>query len=353
MNPLYLLGSFFLTGVTLYGLRPVAIRVGLVDIPGGRKTHITATPLVGGLGIFLGMLIMSILIPGALSQFGPFLSLSALVLFIGTVDDAKELTAAARMTGHTLVALVMAVVADIQLQSLGDIFYTGPITLGVLAIPFTVFATVGVINAINMSDGIDGLSGGLVIVALGFIAVLALAAGDFAKTSFITMMICSALAFLTLNFRRPWHRKALVYLGDAGSTMLGFMLAWLLIDSTQGETALFSPVYALWFMAIPLFDTVTLLIKRPLAGISPFTPGTDHLHHHLVKRGLRVEWVVLLLTSSAIFLGIVGLLGIYFEASESFMFQLFLSLFVFYFLLSDKLKPADTAGSRNYLRSQP
>ncbi len=88
MSAIYLVGPFLLTGVLLFALRPVALRVGLVDIPGGRKTHITETPLIGGLGIFLGILIVSFFAPGMLSEFGPFLSLSALVLFISTVDDA-------------------------------------------------------------------------------------------------------------------------------------------------------------------------------------------------------------------------------------------------------------------------
>ena len=340
MDLLILLGSFFITGVSLFALKPVAGKVGLLDIPGGHKTHITATPLVGGLGIFLGILVTSIFSTGVLAQFAPFLSLSALVLFIGTIDDAKELTVVARMTGHALVALVMAVVAGIQLTSLGDLVYLGTIELGGFALPFTVFATVGVINAINMADGIDGLSGGLVIVALSFVGLLSFIAADFVQASFIAMIICSIIAFLSLNFRRPWNKKALVYLGDAGSTMLGFMLAWFFISGTQGQAPLFEPVYALWFLTLPLFDTVNLLIKRPLRGVSPFSPGTDHLHHQLLKRGFSVETVVIGLTVSAFLLGMIGFLGHYYEASESFMFQIFISLFIIYFLYSDKISPA-------------
>jgi UDP-GlcNAc:undecaprenyl-phosphate/decaprenyl-phosphate GlcNAc-1-phosphate transferase len=338
MNLIVLLGSFFITGVSLFVLKPVAEKIGLIDIPGGHKTHISATPLVGGLGIYLGILVTSIFTTGALAQFAPFLSLSALVLFIGTIDDAKELTVIARMTGHALVALVMAVVAGIQLTSLGDLIYLGPLELGSLTIPFTIFATVGVINAVNMADG---LSGGLVIVALFFVGVLSFIAGDILQASFVAMIICSIIAFLSLNFRRPWNKKALIYLGDAGSTMLGFMLAWFFISGTQGQVLLFEPVYALWFLMLPLFDTVNLLIKRPLKGISPFTPGTDHLHHLLLKRGFSVEAVVAIMTSLAFLLGIIGFLGHYYEANESFMFQVFISLFIIYFLYSDKIDPVN------------
>lgn len=334
-----LLIAFVATGAAIFALKPVAVKIGLVDIPGGRKTHIGATPLVGGLGIFLGILVMSVLTPGMLSSYGPFLSLSALILFIGTIDDAKELTPHVRMTGHALVALAMAVIAEIRLESLGELIFSAPLQLGLLAIPVTIFATVGVINAINMSDGIDGLSGGLVIVALGFIAVMNLAAGDVDASNFIVVVISAIMAFLSLNFRRPWKKKALIYLGDAGSTMLGFMLAWLLIDSTQGLTPRFAPVYALWFVAVPLFDTVNLLIKRPLHGISPFTPGIDHLHHNLMRRGLRVEQVVTLLVTTALIMGAIGMAGIWLGASEVLMFQLFIGLFILYFIFSDRIAP--------------
>lgn len=336
---LYLIGTFTVTGVSLFVLISVAEKIGLLDIPGGRKTHIGATPLVGGLGIFLGILVMSFLIPGMLSIYGPFLSLSALILFIGAIDDAKDLAPHVRMTGHALVALAMAVVAEVQLHSLGGLVVSAPLELGILSIPVTIFATVGVINAINMSDGIDGLSGGLVIVALGFIAAMCFAAGDLNTTNFLVVIICTILAFLGLNFRRPWKLKALVYLGDAGSTMLGFMLAWLLIDSTQGPEPHFPPVYALWFLAVPLFDTVNLLIKRPLHGISPFTPGIDHLHHNLLRRGFSVEQVVAMLVIVALIMGGAGVLGIWLGASEALMFQLFIGLFILYFIFSDRISP--------------
>ncbi|PCI75160.1 MAG: undecaprenyl-phosphate alpha-N-acetylglucosaminyl 1-phosphate transferase [SAR86 cluster bacterium] len=342
MNIAYLLSSFFITGFSLLALKPLATKVGLVDIPGGRKTHTGATPLVGGLGIFLGILCVSTVTPGVLSQFGPLLSLSALVLFMGTVDDAKELSAFARLTGHTLLALVMAVAVDVQLTSLGNLFYLGTIDLGLLSITVTVFATVGVINAINMADGIDGLSGGLVIVALGFIALLALNNNNIQLASFVVVMICSISAFLSLNFRRPWNKKALIYLGDAGSTMLGFMLAWLMIESSQGAEAIFAPVYALWFLAVPLFDTINLLIKRPLRGVSPVTPGTDHLHHALLSRGLSVVQVVTLLLAVSVSFGGIALVGRSLGVSESSMFLLFICLFAIYFAFSDRIRVADS-----------
>ena len=340
----YLMSAFLGTGTMLYLLKPIAPRIGLIDIPGGRKTHLTATPLVGGLGVFFGLVAGTTLMPGLLAEFAPLLSLAALVLFMGTIDDAKELTPFVRMTGHSLIALAMAVVAEVQLHTLGNLLGFGNVGLGAVAIPVTVFAAVGVINAINMSDGVDGLSGGLVITSLAFIGYLAWSSGDLLTAKFCAVAASSIVAFLTLNFRRPWQKRALVYLGDAGSTMLGFMLAWLLINLSQGSSGsapLFSPVYALWFISVPLFDTVNLLIKRPLRGASPFTPGHDHLHHNLLKRGWRVEHVVALLVSASFLMGLTGLIGLRFGADEYVMFCLFLSLFALYFVYSDKIQVND------------
>lgn len=346
MNITFLFGSYIITCISLLVLKPIASRVGLVDIPvpGGRKSHVNATPLVGGLGIFLGILCISVITQEALTEFSSLLSLSALVLFIGTVDDAKELPVLTRTIGHALIALAMAIVAGVQLSSLGNLLGFGDISLGVFSIPVTIFATVGVINAINMSDGIDGLSGTLLIVALSFVGALAFSNGHSATASFIVITIFSIAAFLSFNFRRPLRKKAAVYLGDAGSTMLGFMLAWLMISETQGANASFPPVYALWFLAVPLFDTVNLLIKRPFHGNSPFDPAADHLHHNLLSRGFSVERVVLLIAALALSLGGIGLVGFSLGASEPFMFLLYIGLFAVYYRVSDRAAAKSTSA---------
>ena len=114
-----------------------------------------------------------------------------------------------------------------------------------------------------------------------------------------------------------------MYLGDAGSTMLGFILAWTLIQASQPLEPLFAPVYALWFLAIPLFDKVNLLFKRPLRGKSPFRPGTDHVQHALLSRGYSAGGVVSILLALSLLFALVGMLSIYYKASQGFMFQLF------------------------------
>lgn len=339
-----LLSAFLITAAALVALRPFAAKVGLLDIPGGRKTHARPTPMIGGLGIYLGTLSICMLSPVIMNDYKILLGLSGFVLFVGVMDDLYDIRVSLRMAMHATAAWVMAVTANVQLTSLGDITFVGPIELGLLAIPITIFATVGVINAINMSDGLDGLSGGLSVISLVLLSVAALSAGQSALLSFSQILIVSLLAFMAFNYRSIWKKTALVYLGDAGSTLLGFIIAWLLIASTQGNNAFIAPVYALWFLAVPLLDTVSLMIRRPMRGSSPFKPGRDHLHHRLLNMGFDTKQTVLIIHATALALGGVGLAGHFAGAPESLMFMLFITLFVIYLFASRHPLPEENHG---------
>jgi UDP-GlcNAc:undecaprenyl-phosphate/decaprenyl-phosphate GlcNAc-1-phosphate transferase len=349
MSPVLLVGTYLLTMALTLSLRPLAYATGLIDYPGGRKTHGNPTPMTGGLGIYLGLLSISILSPVLMAQYQVLLLLSGLVLIIGIVDDMYDIRASVRLVCHGTAALGMALFADVKLDTFGDLLFIGPIQLGILSLPLTAFATVGVINAVNMSDGLDGLSSGLVTIALGFLSLSAMVAHADSVLSFSQVLGVTLIAFLTLNFRMLWKKSALVYLGDAGSTLLGFMLAWLLIASTQGSSAFIPPVYALWFFAVPLIDTVSLLIRRPLQGKSPFSPGRDHLHHRLQRAGFTQQQTVLTLYGAAIALASVGFAAHLAGVSEGVMFLLFMTLFGGYMSVNQKnplVKEAVSLGLR-------
>ena len=349
MSPVLLVGTYLLTMTLTLSLRPLAYATGLIDYPGGRKTHGNPTPMTGGLGIYLGLLSISTLSPVLMAQYQALLLLSGLVLIIGIVDDMYDIRASVRLVCHGIAALGMALLADVKLDTFGDLLFIGPIQLGILSLPLTAFATVGVINAVNMSDGLDGLSSGLVTIALGFLSLSAMVAHADSVLSFSQLLGVTLIAFLTLNFRMLWKKSALVYLGDAGSTLLGFMLAWLLIASTQGSSAFIPPVYALWFFAVPLIDTVSLLIRRPLQGKSPFSPGRDHLHHRLQRAGFTQQQTVLTLYGAAIALASVGFAAHLAGVSEGVMFLLFMTLFGGYMSVNQKtplVKEAVSLGLR-------
>ena len=334
-----LFSAFLMTAFALVTLRPIAEKVGLLDFPGGRKTHQKPTPMIGGLGIYLGTLSICMLSPVVMNDYKILLAISGFVLFVGVLDDLYDIRVSVRMAMHAVAAWAMAVSAGIQLTSFGDLLFIGPLELGLLAIPVTIFATVGVINAVNMSDGLDGLSGGLVVVALILLSIASFGSGQTAMLSFSQILIVSLLAFLAFNFRLLWKKSALVYLGDAGSTLLGFILAWLVIAASQGSNAFISPVYALWFLAVPLMDTVGLLVRRPMQGRSPFSPGRDHLHHRLMNAGFDAKQSVLIIHSTALILGGIGLIGHFAGAPEGLMFVIFLALFAIYMMVSKKFFP--------------
>ena len=263
------ISAFVITALSYVALRPLAGRVGLVDMPGGRKDHMLPTPLIGGVGIYIGTLCISLLLPIVREQYSLLLGISGFILALGVVDDAREVKVWIRIALHAAAAWVMAMGAGNQLQSLGDILFMGPLLLGVLAVPITVFTTVGVINAVNMSDGLDGLSGGLTLIALGCLSIVALSAGHSAMFEFSTILIFSLLAFLALNFRFIRKKSAKIYLGDAGSTLLGFILAWLVIAATQGEAPMIAPVTA----PAP----VTARAIHPSAATPALTATNDHV----------------------------------------------------------------------------
>lgn len=340
MNYLALPAAFFTSLVAILIMRPLARKLGLMDAPGGRKTHTRDTPLIGGIGIFIGLLVGCLLSPEILTHYRPLLIISCLLLITGLVDDYYPLPALARMGIQIIAAWLMASWGDNQLLTLGRLFSDSELFLGRFVIVMTIFATVGVINAINMIDGMDGLSGGMVLICMGLLAITAGLGGNHpALLGFLlTTMACLA-AFLVLNFRAPVKKPALIYLGDSGSTMLGFILAWVLIQSSQGNANRLIPAtVALWFLAVPLMDTVYLFIARPLSGKSPFEPGTDHLHHLLAAKGLSRARVVLILYGVAAVFGIGGLIIWSQPALEKFSVYIFLALFAVYSLVMRREK---------------
>ena len=335
-----LIAALLTTLIAILVLRPVARKIGLVDKPGGRKTHSMDTPLIGGLGIYLGLLTGCLLSPNILAHYQSLLLISSLLLLIGLVDDFFPLPALLRMGIQVVAAWLMCTIGENQLISLGSLFSGSELLLGRFSILMTIFATVGVINAINMIDGMDGLSGGMVTICLLFMSIAAgLSGNNPALLSFSMLVIACLVGFLILNYRATFRKSALIYLGDSGSTLLGFILAWILIEGSQGgsERVIPAPV-ALWFLAIPLMDTVYLFIARPLSGKSPFEPGTDHLHHLLARHGVEKGDVVLLLYIGGILLGGVGLVFIAIPMLERFSVYVFLGIFLIYSVTMRKEK---------------
>lgn len=339
---IFVAAAFLLTAALVLLLRPLAFAIGLVDKPTGRKTHAGEIPLIGGIAIFLGAGIV-LLAYALLTEQGRqlllpisnFLIAGSILLAVGIWDDLRDLPPAVRFAAQVLAALLMIAGGGPVISDLGALSLSGAlVTTGVLAIPFTVFVTVGVINSINMSDGLDGLCGNLTMVSLlglGTAAALWSNSGDF---QLINIFSAAVAGFLLFNQRTIWRPRALVFLGDAGSMLLGFVLAWFTIEISQAPIDAVSPAAALWFVALPVMDTVGVMLRRVLSGLSPFHADSQHLHHLLIQSGFTVAETILILGLCAVAGITVGLLGTWTNVPDLLLAGLFLATGIALFVLT-------------------
>jgi UDP-GlcNAc:undecaprenyl-phosphate GlcNAc-1-phosphate transferase len=330
--PYYLIPlAFLLVMAITHLLSPVAQRIGLIDSPGGRKTHTGQIPLIGGIAMFLAFTVTLLVLPISLQDYRSFFVGGALLVFVGTLDDLHELSARSRLTAQIAAVLLMVLWGHNYLANLGNLLFMGVIHLGIFSIPLTLFAVVGVINAVNMLDGADGLAGSVIFVELVALALLAFWGGQQADATLLLTLLAAVLGFLVYNFRFPGRVQARIFMGDSGSMFLGFALSWFLISLSQGTHPVARPVIMLWIMIVPLFDTIRLLIVRALHGRSPFSPGRDHLHHVLEALGysnLKINLIVSLLAG---FGGLIGLIGEMVRIPAGLMFLSFIGFFIVYY----------------------
>ena len=290
-------------------LARLAPTLGLVDRPGGRKDHAAPVPVVGGIALVITLL-CAVFCVDRTPVPPAFLAAASILVIVSVWDDWKELHHVPRFLAQIAAVLVMIYGAGIELRSVGNLLGWRSIGLSVFVVPMTVFAVVGVINAVNMIDGMDGLAGSTSMVSLAWYGVAATLLGrpDLAN---LAWLLCGGLAgFLLFNLRFPWQPRAKVFLGDAGSTLLGFALAWFAIDLSQGSAArTLPPIAALWVVLLPLADTVSLMARRRSRGKSPFHPDREHIHHFLLAHGFTVSGALLILVGVSVVFGAVGVIG--------------------------------------------
>jgi len=305
--PLFILGApalaTLLTVLALWLLRPVADRLNLLDHPRGRKDHAQPTPVTGGLAMAFG----SIVIAGSLHpdrSLVAFIVAALIVVVVGLWDDIYDLRWWWRILAQVVAALVMVEVGGVRVEQLGQLVGVQGTGLGLLSVPFTVFATVGIINAVNMIDGIDGLAGSLVLAALLMLAGAAVYAGNFSLAERTLILAGAVTGFLAWNLRHPWRPRATVFMGNAGSAFLGLVIAWVSFRLTQNAVHPVSPVLALWLLPIPIMDCLVLIVRRTRQGRSPFDAGRDHIHHFMLDVGISPGWISLSLTAFSLTAGL-------------------------------------------------
>ena len=282
----------------------------LIDVPGGHKQHNVETPLVGGPAMAFVVLATLALLSssGRMSmEWWVILAPAMLLVAVGVADDLHRLSVGARFVGQVIAALLLVHLAGAVVVDLGDLVGIGSIDLRILAVPFTVFAVVGAINAVNMSDGMDWLAGGLVGVSFVALTIAAAVAGLVNETLLLLVLTGAVTGFLLFNARLFGRPRALLFMGDSGSMFLGFMLAYFLIGLAQGPSRAMSPVVALWIFGIPLIDALNTIVRRFMLGKSPFHPDNEHLHHILARAGFSVNQTLGIIVSGHALLCAVGL----------------------------------------------
>lgn len=294
------------TLVALWLLQPVAYRLQLLDVPKGRKDHARPTPITGGAAMAFGIVLVGSVYLEPDTAFLGFAVPALLLVVVGLLDDKFDLRWYWRILAQTVAALLMVELGGVQVEQLGPVFGLEEMSLGALSVPFTVFATVGLINAVNMVDGADGLAGCLVMVALVMLACAAVYSGNGPMAQNLMILIGGVLAFLLCNLRFPWRSSARLFMGNAGSAFLGFVIAWASFRLTQNSHHPVSPVLALWFVPIPVMDTLVLMVRRLREGRSPFAADRSHIHHLMIDAGFGPTQAAIALALFSLACGLVA-----------------------------------------------
>jgi UDP-GlcNAc:undecaprenyl-phosphate GlcNAc-1-phosphate transferase len=324
--------AFFAALVLTPLVRILAIRIGAVDKPGGRKIHTMPMPRLGGLGVVLaGLVSVAVILSiGQLMNGGvgvrfhkwlPILSGAGIIFIAGVWDDIRSLPAGIKFLFQAAAACV-AIYYGVRVEHI-SFLGNSEFHLGIVAFPLTFIWIVGITNAFNLVDGLDGLATGLAIIASGSLALLFFIIGDVHHT-FIVLILCGALlGFLPYNFN-----PATIFLGDSGSMFLGYMLAVSAISGSQKSVTTLAVVIPLLVFGLPIVDTLLSMIRRLVASLrllrsskahlkerlvsakAMFVADQRHIHHRLLALGFSHRGAVLLLYTVALSLSFLAFLSV-------------------------------------------
>jgi UDP-GlcNAc:undecaprenyl-phosphate GlcNAc-1-phosphate transferase len=284
--------AFLLALFLAMALIPVLVRFAgplhLIDSGGGRKVHVGRVPRIGGVAIFVGFLVPVLIWMPPSDGVGALLSAAAVLFVFGLLDDRFNLDYRLKLLGQCLAAGIVIIGGDVMNHRVPC--WPGGLLPEPLAVPLTLLVVAGLTNAVNLSDGLDGLAGGISLMAAA--CLLALSAGGATSTS---LVVLAALLGAVLGFLRFNTYPARLFMGDSGSQLLGFSVGVLAIMVTQRADTELSPVLPLLVLGVPILDMLTVIVGRIARGDSPFKADRTHLHHRLLASGLTQSEAVTLL----------------------------------------------------------
>lgn len=300
--------SFAFTFATTPLVRRFAFKIGAIDIPkDNRRMHKKPTPRIGGLAIIFGFTVATLCFAQPSRQLYGMLAGAAIIAVMGVIDDCKNLPAKLKFVIQMIAALVVVFAGDIKI----DVF-TNPNFLSDnpywvlpewLSVTLTVIWIVFITNAVNFIDGLDGLAAGVSAIMSISLVFISIRVGEYSIAILGIALMGSCFGFLPFNFN-----PAKIFMGDTGSTFLGFMLATLSIQGVFKSYAVISFAVPLLILGLPLFDALFAMIRRILRGQSPMTADRGHLHHRLVDMGFSQKQTVFILYAISGVLGITAVL---------------------------------------------
>ena len=323
----HLVFLFIFQIISIYFFKYIAFQTNLLDFPDKRKRHQGNIPLTGGLSIYFSVLLSLFFVDLPFEILVIYLT-SSIVLIIGIFDDKFNLGVISRFFFQIIAALIV-IGFGIYINNLGNLFGLSSDYFSSLGIVFTFLCVIGFTNSINFVDGLDGLAGGLILNALLSIYFFSYFDNQFMNTNLniIIFLIIATSIFLFANFAIFFPK---IFLGDSGSTFLGFVTGFLLIYYTQINKN-FHPVLAIWATAIPTFDFISVFFRRILKKINPFKPDRRHLHFILISMGYNSKLISLTIIVLAIILSSIGFICYkYFGPINSLIiYFLFLIIYIF------------------------
>ena len=284
--------------------RKLAIRYNIVALPNHRTIHNSTTPKLGGLSIYLAFataLIILAVYNQTMSHFGGLLLGGGIVLLVGLFDDILGLSCYRKLIGQTIAAIVavyFGFVAETVYLPSGE-----ALSLGLWAFPLSIFWIVGITNAVNLLDGLDGLATGFTIIISLFICAGAAMSQNYELAIVSATLIAACSGFLRYNFS-----PAKIFLGDMGSLFLGFLLACLSLKSFVVTGSGVHALVLLGIFMIPLTDTLLAIFRRLSNGRHPFWADKQHIHHRLLESGMKQVTAVLVIYGATILWGVACLL---------------------------------------------
>lgn len=293
--------SFVLTYFLVPWVMEIAPVLGAVDYPSTRKVHTKPMPRLGGLAIYIGYIFSLMFFVPHDSRLLGLAAGSSVIVILGIFDDIYDIRPHVKLMGQIVAAGILVwsgFVVDFISHPAG-----GVLPLGLFSVPLTILWITGITNAVNLTDGLDGLAAGLAAISSLTVAVISMVQGLPLVAGLALILFGSTLGFLKYNFY-----PAEIFMGDSGSMLLGFNLAALSIMSVSKSVTMISVFIPVMILGVPIFDTLCAIIRRTSKKVPIFKADKEHIHHCLIKRGYSQKKAVLLMYFVGICMGITGIL---------------------------------------------